>query len=307
MSPLEKARRLRAANLVHVQDVFKSYGDKVVLDNVDLSIPNGEFLSLVGPSGCGKTTLLRLILGQELPDSGTLLIENRPAGLVDSRRGIVYQKYSLYPHLTVLENVMLGHQLTTPLWRRWLVRKEIREEAMQHLSTMGLADDVDKHPHQLSGGMQQRVAIAQALIMKPKILLMDEPFGALDPGARERAQVFLLELWEKHRMTIVFVTHDLIEALYLGTRIVALSQHYTDDRGEGYKRGARVVIDQALSRHALPTEVKSSPELLARAEHIKSVAFKPTHRYHVDQFNLSHPSSFQTLSMAESKNGGVRE
>jgi NitT/TauT family transport system ATP-binding protein len=173
-----KALHLSKTSMVHIQDVYKSYGPKTVLDNVDLSIGSGEFVSLVGPSGCGKSTLLRLILGQELPDSGTLLIQARPAGLVDQRRGIVYQQYSLYPHLSILDNVALGKHLTTPLWRRPFLHKEIKAAAMFHLESMGLADDVKKYPHELSGGMRQRVAIAQSLIMNPKILLMDEPFGS---------------------------------------------------------------------------------------------------------------------------------
>ncbi len=301
MSAQEKARRLAASSAVHAEDVSKAYDNKLILDNVDLSLSQGEFVTVVGPSGCGKTTLLKLILGQELQDSGTLLIDGKAAGLVDSRRGIVYQKYSLFRHLTVLENVMLGRQLTTPIWRRYSLRKAIREEAMSYLVSLGLADDADKHPHQLSGGMAQRVAIAQALNLSPKILLMDEPFGALDPGARERAQVFLLSLWEKYKMTIVFVTHELVEALFLGTRIIALSQYYKDGRGEGVRRGARVVIDQPLSRVATSTEVKSSAEFQALMAYVKDTAFNPNHRRHVKEFNLAHPNSFQTLSSEEAK------
>jgi NitT/TauT family transport system ATP-binding protein len=299
-SALQRAEHLALTSRVHVQDVYKSYDGKLILDNVDLSIPAGQFVTLVGASGCGKSTLLRLILGQELPDSGSLLIDGKPAGLVDSRRGIVYQKYSLFPHLTVLENVMLGKQLTTPIYRRFFMKKEIQEVAMHHLENLGLGKDGEKFPHELSGGMQQRVAIAQTLIMNPKVLLMDEPFGALDPGARERAQVFLLELWEKYKMTIVLVTHDLVEAFYLGDRLVALSNYYTDGRGDSYQRGARVIVDENI-KMPLSTKVKSSAEFNARIEHLKEVAFKPTHRFHVTEFNLRHPDSFQTLSEGEMK------
>ena len=298
-----RSKELALKNMVHIQDLYKRYGAKVVLDNVDLSIGAGEFVSLVGPSGCGKSTLLRAILGQELPDSGQLLIEGKSAGLVDTRRGIVFQQYSLFPHLSIIDNVALGKHLTTPLWCRPFVRKDIKKEAMFYLESMGLADDVKKYPHELSGGMRQRVAIAQALIMNPKILLMDEPFGALDPGTRERMQVFLLELWEKFKMTVVFVTHDLVEGVFLGTRIVVLSQYYTDGRGDTHQRGSRVIQDILLPRQAMSTAVKSSPEFNAVVDHVREVGFKPTQRYHVSKFNLNHPNSFQTLSAEETRVG----
>ncbi len=300
----EQAERLKVlsrTNTVHMQDIYKSYGKHLVLDNIDLSIGSGEFVCLVGPSGCGKSTLLRLILGQELPDSGTFLIEGEPAGLVDERRGIVYQQYSLYRHLTVLENVALGKQLTTPIWRRPFVRKDIKEAAMFHLDNMGLADSINKYPYELSGGMRQRVAIAQSLIMNPKILLMDEPFGALDPGSRERMQVFLLSLWEKFRMTVIFVTHDLDEAVYLGTRIAVLCQYYTDGRGNEFKRGAKIIIARPLPRHALSTEVKSAPEFNSMVTYIRDNGFRPSNRVHISEFNLQHPNSFHTLTAEEMK------
>jgi NitT/TauT family transport system ATP-binding protein len=285
--------------MIHIQDVYKSYGPrskpKLVLDNVDLSIAPGELVTLVGPSGCGKSTLLKLVLGQELPDSGKLLIEANPAGLADKRRGIVFQQYSLYPHLSVIDNVALGKRLSLPLWQRIAERKQIREEAMFQLRNLGLEEAIGKLPHELSGGMRQRVAVAQSLIMSPKIILMDEPFGALDPGSREHTQIFLLELWEKYKMTVIFVTHDLEEAVFLGTRLVILSQYYSDDRDDDCRRGSRVIQDIALSSRALSTEVKSSPEFNAMIDHVREIGFKPKHRLHVKDFNLSHPNSFRTL------------
>ncbi len=308
MTPLEStelAANLSKSAMIHIQDLNKSYGSKLVLDNVDLSIAPGDFVSIVGPSGCGKTTLLRLILGQELPDSGQLLIEGEPAGLPDSRRGIVYQQYSLFPHLSVIDNVAMGSRLSTPLWKRLSgrVRKEIRQKAMYQLDNMGLSEAIGKYPHELSGGMRQRVAVAQSLIMNPKIILMDEPFGALDPGSRERTQIFLLGLWEKFKTTVVFVTHDLEEAVYLGTRVVVLCQYYKDGRGDGVQRGSRVIQDIALPPHAVSTEVKTSPEFNVIIDLVKQTGFKPDHRPHVTEFNLKHPRSFQTLTAEERKKG----
>jgi NitT/TauT family transport system ATP-binding protein len=151
--------------------------------------------------------------------------------------------------------------------------------------------------------MQQRVAIAQALIMRPKILLMDEPFGALDPGTRERMQLFVLELWEEFDMTLFFVTHDLEEAVFLGTRIVVLSQYYTDDRDvtDG-ARGARIVADYALARKAASTTVKARAEFGELIQQIRHEGFDPEYRGHVSRFNLKHPDSFQTLRPEEFKN-----
>lgn len=149
--------------------------------------------------------------------------------------------------------------------------------------------------------MQQRVAIAQSLIMKPRILLMDEPFGALDPDTREEMQVFLLELWDESRMTVFFVTHDLEEAAYLGTRILVLSQYYTDDRGNGtgVRRGAKIVADYQLPRIAASTQAKRDSSFVELIENIRREGFSPDYLQHVREFNLRHPDSFQTLTPEE--------
>ena len=289
--------------ILFMKDVYKEYGPKRVLDNLDFAVEHGEFCTIVGPSGCGKSTLLRLILGQERPTSGTILIDGTPVGGPDVERGIVYQKYSLFPHLSVLENVLLGKRLSFGFCE-WFKRKsEFREEAMLYLDKMRLSESADKYPHELSGGMQQRVAIAQALVMKPKILMMDEPFGALDPGTREEMQVFLLELWEERKMTIFFVTHDLEEAIFLGTSIVALTQFYTDDRGDGpeVNRGARIRCYYALPKQAQSTQVKETAEIGRLIQQIRDEAFEPEHRKHVLEFNLKHPRSFQDLTFEETQ------
>lgn len=299
MKPIEQLKK----NQVHVQDVHKWYGPKRVLDDIDLSVRAGEFCTLVGPSGCGKSTLLRLILGQEPVSSGTLLFNGEPIAQPGVDRGIVYQKYSLFSHLSVFENVYLGRRLSVPWWERIRRRKEFCDEVMEHLAAMRLAEHAQKYPHELSGGMQQRVAIAQAILLRPKILMMDEPFGALDPSTRESMQVHILKLWEEHAMTIFFVTHDLEEAAYLGTRLLVLSQYYTDGRGDDVRahRGARIVGDHLLSRHALSTDVKKTAEFGAFVHKVRHEGFDPSNRRHVTRFDLNHPDSFQTLTDEESR------
>lgn len=269
-----------------------------VLNAIDLKVRPKELVTVVGPSGCGKSTLLRLILGWEQPKVGTLQIDGVDTRTPNRDRGIVFQRYSLFPHLTVLENVMFGLELEQiPFLWKWIWYPGFRrrrnvwmQEAMTFLERMRLAEHANKYPHELSGGMQQRVAIAQALIMKPKIFLMDEPFGALDPGTREDMQVFLLELWEQYQMTIFFVTHDLEEALFLGTRILVLSPYYTDDNGQA--EGAKIVMDRKLPGPA-STRVKYTPEFNKLLEEIKLLGFAKDYRQHLNEFDLSHPDAWQ--------------
>ncbi len=295
-----KKDEMEPKSQIYFLDVYKSYDSKLVLENIDLAVRFGEFCTVVGPSGCGKSTLLRLILGQERPSHGTSLVNGKPIGAATPDRGIVYQKYSLFPHLSVLDNVVIGRRLMMP-WTRWLrEKKAVKEEAMGYLERMRLVAHAHKYPFELSGGMQQRVAIAQALITKPQILLMDEPFGALDPGTREDMQLFLLELWENIKMTVFFVTHDLEEAAFLGTRLLVVSQFYTDDRGEKAVRGAKIVGDYKLPRAALSTQVKKTAEFASFVSQVRTEGFDPEFRRHARDFNLHHPDSFQTLTDEES-------
>ncbi len=284
--------------LLHLENVRKCYGSKIVLDDIDLAVRSGEFCTVVGPSGCGKSTLLRLILGQERITAGTVLMDGQPIGLPGPDRGIVYQRYSLFPHLTILQNIMLGKQLNQSWMQSFSNGKAIREEALQYLASVRLAGHAEKYPHELSGGMQQRVAIAQALIMKPRILLMDEPFGALDPGTRESMQILILQLWEEQEMTIFFVTHDLEEAVFLGTRIFVLSQFYTHEVGSSDGHGARIVSDYHLNarqQRAASLHVKQSAEFSKLIETIRYEGFDPEVRQHANAFNLNHPDSFITF------------
>lgn len=288
---------------VHVQYPTNQGGIKKVLNDIDVRVSEGEFITVVGPSGCGKSTLLRLILGAEQPTSGTVLLDGKSIDGPDRNRGIVYQKYSLFRNRTVIENVTFGLELERFNLVTWAARKIIfqdklkkfREEALEYLDHVGLGSDADKYPYQLSGGMRQRAAIARAMIMKPKILLMDEPFGALDDSTRQSMQVFLIEQWRKTGMTIFFVTHDLEEAIFLGTRILVISPHYATDMAN---EGSKIVTDKKIPV-AHSADFKYQPEFNALLKQIREDGLDPEHRQHVKDFDLSHPDSFRTVSAEE--------
>lgn len=291
-----------ASRYLLIEDLYKRYGNKLVLDNIDLSVDQGELCTLVGPSGCGKSTLLRILVGEEQQSEGQVLLDGEVIGNPDEKRGIVFQRYSLFPHLSVLDNVTLGLRLGGRPGSDALSKKQIEEEAYSYLKRVRLEEHGRKYPHELSGGMQQRVAIAQSLIMKPKLLLMDEPFGALDPDTREDLQLFLVELWEEQRMTVFFITHDLEEAAFLGTRLLVLSQYYRDDRGEGpdVNRGSKIVADHALPRYMTSTAVKHSAEFSELIQQVREEGFNPEFLQHAREFNLTHPNAYQTLTDEES-------
>ncbi len=285
--------------LLKLENVFKRYpmktgGEKTILNDVDLRVRQGEFISVVGPSGCGKSTMLRMILGSEQPSSGTLLIDGQTVDGPSRQRGIVFQKYSLFPHLTVLENITFGLDLEEfsifgrlaryPHYRKR--KRAFAERGQEYLERMQLAEAGSKYPHELSGGMRQRVAIAQAAIMEPRILLMDEPFGALDDSTRQEMQLFMLELWEKSKMTIFFVTHDLEEALFVGSRILVLSQYYASDTGV---EGAKIVTDKEVpGGHPKPADYKYTAEFGEMLGQIRRDGLDPEVRQHVKDFDLSH-------------------
>jgi NitT/TauT family transport system ATP-binding protein len=208
---------------IKLNRISKYYGDNVVLENINNEVSEGEFVTLVGASGCGKSTFLNLLLGTERASSGELLLAGQPIDQEPSaERGIVFQKYSVFPHLNVRENVAIGLEFERSTWLGRLYgskRKEALEQADEWLEAVGLDQSLSQYPHELSGGMQQRLALAQALIKKPKVLLLDEPFGALDPGIRKDMHELVLGLWQKYQLTVFMVTHDLREGFHLGSRL----------------------------------------------------------------------------------------
>ena len=205
---------------VRLTGVTKRYGDSIAVDNLDLDIRRGEFLSLLGPSGCGKTTTLKLIAGFEQPSQGSILIGGQPAeGLPPHKRDVntVFQHYALFPHLSVLDNVAYG------LKQRGVKKAVRRGQAAEALELVGLADRAQGRPADLSGGQQQRVALARALVLRPRVLLLDEPLGALDLKLREHMQIELKRIHSEVGLTFVFVTHDQGEALSMSDRIAVMN------------------------------------------------------------------------------------
>lgn len=273
--------------ILQLDNVSKSYDGKVIINDINIAIRKNELCSVVGPSGCGKSTLLRLVLGQEKPTTGTIKMNKDEIGIPDPDRGIVYQLYSLFPHLTVIDNITYGLRMITTVANRIIHRKEYYDEGMTFLNKVGLSEHAHKYPHQLSGGQRQRVAIAQAFIMKPKVLLMDEPFGALDPGVRESMQVFLLELWEEFDMTIFFVTHDLAEAAYVGTRVLGLTQYYDDGTGCNtfQTHGARIISDYYLSKRADPTSIKTTEAFASFVDLVRQECFVKDYKKYISKYN----------------------
>jgi NitT/TauT family transport system ATP-binding protein len=239
-------------SFVEVSDIGVRYGRSVVLEHVNLSVAEGALVTIVGSSGCGKSTFLRLLLSQEQPTSGTIkvggaLLPRRPT----PDRGIVFQRCSVLPHLTVTENLILPLELERSriLGRVFgSKRRALCDEVEATLDHIGLTGARDRYPAQLSGGMQQRLAIAQALLKKPRMLLLDEPFGALDPGIRRDMQELLLALWQETGMTIFMVTHDIAEAFRLGTRVIVFDK--VRRGGDEHAHGATITYDLPLKRPA---------------------------------------------------------
>ena len=202
-----------------------SGGTTIALDKVNFQVHRREFITVIGPSGCGKSTLVRILAGLEPQSAGDVLVDGKPVKGPGPDRGMVFQGYTLFPWLTVTRNVMFGLQMGG------MGDDEARSQALQWITMVGLDRFADSYPHQLSGGMKQRVAIARALANRPRILLMDEPFGALDPHTRMQMQSYLLQIWQNVNITIVFITHDLDEATLLADRVVVLGAPDAIHRG----------------------------------------------------------------------------
>lgn len=239
---------------IRVEHLWKEYGDQIVLENISLDFAPRSFVALVGPSGCGKTTFLRMLLSEEAPTRGAILVDGKPlAPEPGADRGVVFQRYSVFPHLTVLGNVLLAAELPkAPLTGRLFgsARRRAEEEARALIAEVGLSGAETKYPAALSGGMQQRLALAQAIMRKPKLLLLDEPFGALDPGIRADIHVLMKKLWNSCEMTVVMVTHDLREAFTLATRVIAFERRRTGDDRARY--GATVAQDIEVWPRRIP-------------------------------------------------------
>ena len=206
--------------VIEVQNLIKDFptedGVRRVLNDVSFNVHKREFMSIIGPSGCGKSTVIRIMACLEELTDGVILLDGKAVTEPGADRGMVFQKYTLFPWLTVKKNVMFGLEVGN------MSNFDAEREALQWLDIVGLEPYAELYPAQLSGGMQQRVAIARALANKPKVLLMDEPFGALDAQSRAKMQAYLLQIWEKINITIIFITHDLDEAVYLSDRVLVL-------------------------------------------------------------------------------------
>jgi len=231
---------------LETKNLWMQYGDSVILEDINVSVGEGEFVTLVGTSGCGKSTFLRLLLGVETATKGKLFMQGRAiADEPGPDRGIVFQRYSVFPHLNVLDNVVLAEEFEYAkfLGRLFGKKKKLaREKAVGLLEQVGLHHQLTKFPHQLSGGMQQRLAIAQALMKAPKVLLLDEPFAALDPGIRADMHEMLLKLWRETRLNIFMVTHDLREGFYLGSRLWVFDKDRVDPHNPN-AYGSRLTYD----------------------------------------------------------------
>ena len=242
----------------------------VALQATDLTVAEHDFLTILGPSGCGKSTLLRIVAGLDRQDAGNVFLDGRPIAGPGADRGMVFQSYTLFPWLTVRENVCFG------LRERAMPRADQLEIANDYLAQVGLSGFEHHYPRQLSGGMQQRVAIARALANGPRILLMDEPFGALDHQTRELMQELLLDVWQANRKTVLFVTHDIDEAIFMGTRVAVMTA-----------RPGRIKLDRpidlAYPRHysikttpgfaAIKSELTEQVRIEARAAQDATVQF----------------------------------
>ncbi|MEY9867905.1 spermidine/putrescine transport system ATP-binding protein [Peribacillus sp. B2I2] len=208
-------------SIIELHSITKKYSQATAVDNISLNIKEGEFLSLLGPSGCGKTTTLRMIGGFELPNQGSIKIDGKEAGnFPPNQRPVntVFQNYALFPHLSIYNNIAFG------LKQKKISKAQIASDTTEMIEIMGLQQHMEKYPRQLSGGQQQRVALARALVNKPRVLLLDEPLGALDLKLRKKMQFELKKLHEQFEITFIYVTHDQEEALIMSDRIAVMNQ-----------------------------------------------------------------------------------
>lgn len=240
-------------SFVTAENVFQSYGNRPILERVNVTVDEGEFIAIVGASGCGKSTFLRLLLAQERPTRGEIRIAGaEPAVEPGLDRGVVFQRYSVFPHMTIRENIVAGESFRRP-WGRFFgaERRAAQERADATLARIGLDHVAGAYPATLSGGMQQRLAIGQALAARPRILLLDEPFGALDPGTRLAMHDFLKELRAETGMTVFMVTHDLSEGFKLGDRVLVFDKPRWDPMAPN-AYGATITYDFDARNGGIP-------------------------------------------------------
>lgn len=232
-------------SFVTARDVHQSYGGRPIIERVNVEVEEGAFISIVGASGCGKSTFLRLLLAQETPTRGEIRIDGaRPAVEPGRDRGVVFQRYSVFPHMTVRENLVAAESFSAGIggWFFGARLRAARKRADETLDRIGLGHMKTAYPAALSGGMQQRLAIAQALAARPRVLLLDEPFGALDPGTRVSMHEFLMEMRAETGMTVFMVTHDLEEGFKLGDRVLVFDKVRWDEQApDAY--GATITYD----------------------------------------------------------------
>jgi NitT/TauT family transport system ATP-binding protein len=283
--------------VLECRNVSHWFGSHKVLHDINLKVVRGEIVALVGPSGCGKSTLLRAILGTHPPCAGQVLMNNVPITGPGRDRGMIYQRYTLFPYLTARSNVAFGLMLDQThlpfrvfqFWKWWRLRKAHLNQADTMLDELGLGKALNLYPSEMSGGMNQRVAIAQALIMRPEILLLDEPFGALDEATREEHQAMLLELYQenlkakesggKPPYTMILVTHELNEAIYVSDRILALSQHWLWEQENHQENPGATIVYDAASPVFPRDQVEKSRDFYEQRTEIRQAAFEPDSRH----------------------------
>ncbi|MCY2975563.1 MAG: ATP-binding cassette domain-containing protein [Planctomycetota bacterium] len=303
---------------LEVKNLSHWYGKNRILNKINLQIAYGQVVALVGPSGCGKSTLLRAILGTDPPSEGEVLAEGKRVTEPSRDVGIVYQHYSLYDFLSAEENVAFGLKLDkTSLPSRFIglptylrKRREHLQMAREFLTRVGLEAAAGHYPSELSGGMRQRVAIAQAFILKPKLVLLDEPFGALDEATREDLQMMLLGFYQENlkakqrgeqpQYTIIIVTHELNEALYVADRVIGLSRFHTEG-----SQGAMVVYDRPCPV-LKPDASKDLSRLVEQREELRSAVFDPSNVKHHSKYVSFWDDLARDAQAAEAKQASNR-
>ncbi len=302
------------ASAVEVKGLSHWFGSQRVLNDINLKITEGQIVALVGPSGCGKSTLLKAILGTHPPSEGEVIVDGEVMDGPSRRVGIVYQHYSLFDFLTAERNVAFGLKLDATslpfrmfMLPKWLqLQREHLDKSREYLQRVGLEASARKYPTELSGGMRQRVAIAQSLILKPKLLLLDEPFGALDEATRESLQMMLLGFYQENlkakaegrtpEYTILIVTHELNEAIYVANRVIGLSRFH--DQAD---RGAMVVYDRSCPVFH-PDDPKDLEKLVEQREQLRRAVFDPAYVKH----HSKYVSFWNEVAAQEAATMGIR-